>query len=84
MPQPASASRTSTRSWSADGHANPLRVALAGDAYHATHSASVNLMWQIRKRLSVGLEELYGRKTTNDGADGDVFRTRLGLVYSMF
>lgn len=56
----------------------------AGDAYHSAHYASFNLMWQIRQRLSVGLEELYGYKKANDGSDGDVFRTQLGLVYSIF
>jgi hypothetical protein len=37
-----------------------------GDAYDTTHYASINLVWQIRKRLSIGLEELYGsrRRTT--------------------
>jgi hypothetical protein len=56
----------------------------ADDAYHDTHYASLNLVWQIRKRLSVGLEELYGTKQTVDGSDGDAFRTQLGLVYSIF
>lgn len=55
-----------------------------GDAYHQTHYGSVNVMWQIRKRLSVGLEELYGWKETKDGSSGDVFRTQLGVVYSIF
>ena len=55
-----------------------------GSAYHQTHYASLNLMWQIRKRLQVGLEELYGWKETKDGSDGGVFRTQLGLVYSIF
>lgn len=55
-----------------------------GDAYHSTHYGSLNLMWQIRQRLTVGLEELYGYKKTNDGSDGDAFRTQLGLVYSIF
>jgi hypothetical protein len=55
-----------------------------GDAYDQTHYASFNLVWQLRKRLSVGLEELYGFKKTNDGSDGDVWRTQLGLVYQIF
>ena len=55
-----------------------------GDAYDITHYASINLVWQIRKRLSVGLEELYGFKEENDGDDGSVFRTQLGLVYQIF
>jgi hypothetical protein len=55
-----------------------------GSAYHQTHYASVNLMWQLRQRLSVGIEQLYGSKETRDGNDGDVFRTQLGVVYSIF
>ncbi len=56
----------------------------AGSAYHETHYASLNLMWQLRERLSIGIEELYGFKETKDGSDGDAFRTQLGLVYSIF
>ena len=56
----------------------------AGSAYHQTHYASFNIIWQLRKRLSVGLEELYGFKETKDGSDGDVFRTQLALMYSIF
>lgn len=55
-----------------------------GSAYHQTHYASVNLMWQLRQRLSVGIEQLYGSKETKDGNDGDAFRTQLGVVYSIF
>lgn len=32
------------------------------NAYHLTHCASMNLVWQVRKRLSLGLEGLYGFK----------------------
>ncbi len=56
----------------------------AGDAYHRTHYASLNLMWQVRKYLSVGLEEIYGSKETVDGSDGEAFRSQLGLAYSIF
>jgi hypothetical protein len=56
----------------------------AGSAYNETQYASLNLMWQLRQRLSVGLEELYGLRTTKDGSNGDVFRTTVGLVYSIF
>jgi hypothetical protein len=55
-----------------------------GKAYHKTQYASANLIWQIRKRLSVGLEGLYGLRETNDGHDGDVFRVQMGLLYSIF
>jgi hypothetical protein len=53
-------------------------------AYHTTQYASANLIWQLRKRLSVGLEGLYGTRETNDGRDGNVFRMQLGLLYSIF
>lgn len=55
-----------------------------GSAYHETDYASLNIMWQLRERLSVGLEELYGYHVTKDGAHGDVFRSTIGLVYSIF
>jgi hypothetical protein len=55
-----------------------------GKAYHETHYASGNLIWQMYKRLSVGLEGLYGVRKTKDDTDGDVFRVQLGLLYSIF
>jgi hypothetical protein len=54
------------------------------NAYHLTHYASMNLVWQVRKRLSLGLEGLYGFKEEKSGADGDAFRIQLGAVYSIF
>ena len=54
------------------------------DAYHQTHYASVNLVWQARKRLSIGFEGLYGHKEEKSGADGDAFRLQIGVVYSIF
>jgi hypothetical protein len=56
----------------------------AGTAYHETNYASGNIIWQLRKHLSVGLEGLYGQKKTNNGNEGDVFRLQLGLVYYIF
>lgn len=53
-------------------------------AYHETYYGSLNIVWQIRKRLSIGLEGLYGKKVQNNGAYGDVFRIQTGLVYSLF
>jgi len=56
-----------------------------GDFYHFSHYTSVNLIWQLRKRLSVGLEGLYGFKQVKDGRDsGNTFRVQLGMVYSIF
>jgi hypothetical protein len=49
-----------------------------------THYGSLNLVWKMRKRLSLGLEGLYGYKEEQNGAKGDVFRLQLGLVYSLF
>jgi DcaP outer membrane protein len=54
------------------------------NAYHVTHYGSMNLVWQIRKRLSLGLEGLYGFKEEKSGADGDAFRIQVGAVYSIF
>jgi hypothetical protein len=53
-------------------------------AYHLTHYASLNLVWQIRKRLSLGLEGLYGSKEEKDEHRGDVYRVMFGLVYALF
>ena len=54
------------------------------NAYHQTHYASMNLMWQARKRLTIGFEGLYGHKEEKSGADGDAFRIQIGAVYSIF
>jgi len=40
-------------------------------------------MWQLRERLSVGLEEFYGYHVTKGGSHGDAFRSTVGLVYSI-
>src|SRR6185503_15345415 len=53
-------------------------------AYDATQYVSLNVIWQIRKRLTLGLEGLYGSKEQNDGDEGNVFRVHFGLVYSLF
>lgn len=58
--------------------------AQAGDAYHTTTYASANIICQLRKQLSIGLEGLYGERETKDGSDGDVWRAQLGLAYSIF
>jgi hypothetical protein len=38
---------------------------------------------QLRKRLSVGAEGLYGMRETKGGSDGEVFRFQLCLLYSI-
>jgi outer membrane DcaP-like protein len=52
-------------------------------AYHLTHYGSLNLVLQVRKRLSIGLEGLYGLKEDNAERRGDVFRVQFGLLYSL-
>jgi hypothetical protein len=59
-------------------------AAQPGTAYNFTHYGSANLIWQLRKRLQVGAEGLYGSKESKDGSNGDAFRFQLGLVYSIF
>jgi hypothetical protein len=54
------------------------------DAYHTTHYASGNLIYNLTKRLNIGLEGLYGKKEVKSGANGDVWRVQLGLVYSLW
>ena len=56
----------------------------SGNAYHITHYGSLNTVWQVRKRLSIGLEALYGHKEEKSGAEGDAFRLQIGVVYSLF
>jgi hypothetical protein len=53
--------------------------------YHTSHYASANLIWQLRRRLSVGLEGLYGIKEARNGVDSDDhWRVQIGMVYSLF
>ena len=53
-------------------------------AYHKTCYESLNLMWQARKKLSVGIECLYGYKVDKSGDYGDLWRVQTGIVYSLF
>jgi outer membrane DcaP-like protein len=55
-----------------------------GGAYHFTHYASGNLIYQIFKRLSIGAEGLFGFKEVKDGSNGDVFRGQVTIAYSLF
>ena len=53
-------------------------------AYHQTVYASGNLVWQIRKRLSIGAETLYGYKQDKDADHRAVWRFQTSLVYTLF
>jgi hypothetical protein len=54
------------------------------DAYDTTHYASLNLIWQLREKLSIGFECLYGKNEVQSGADGDLFRVQTGILYRLF
>ena len=58
----------------------------AATAYHRTHYAALNLIWQPRpfKHLSIGLEGLYGVNEVKSGATGNDWRLQVGVVYSLF
>lgn len=53
--------------------------------YHTSQYASLNFVYQLRKRLSVGIEGLYGIQEAQNGLDsGDHWRVQIGMVYSLF
>jgi hypothetical protein len=54
------------------------------NAYHETYYGSANIVWQLRKHLSLGLEGLYGYKEELSAGHGDVWRVQLGMVWSLF
>jgi hypothetical protein len=54
------------------------------NAYKQTHYASANVIWQLRQRLSIGLETLYGDNELSSGAEGDVVRVQVGVAYAIF
>jgi hypothetical protein len=53
-------------------------------AYHETTYVSANAVWQMRKRLSLGFEALYGEMVQKNNASGDVWRFQTAMVYSIF
>jgi len=73
------------RSTATYGYANLENTKIqSDDAYDYTHYSSLNLVYKIYKRFSVGVEGLYGFRNVKSGADGDVFRCQVGFVYSLF
>jgi hypothetical protein len=56
----------------------------ADDAYHVTHYGSANLIYQMTKQFSIGVEGLYGRREVHDSRAGDDCRLQLSLLYRMF
>jgi len=73
------------RSTGSFGYLNVDNLGSEGpNAYHQTIYGSANIVWQVRKRLSIGLEGLYGEREVQDGHNGNVWRLQLGMVYSLF
>lgn len=73
------------RSTASYGHVHlSSEASQSGAAYHETTYVSANVVWQMRKRLSLGFEALYGEKVQKDGASGDVWRFQTAMVYSIF
>jgi outer membrane murein-binding lipoprotein Lpp len=73
------------RSTATSGYVNlQNEQAQAPEAYHETYYESVNLVWQLRKRLSVGAECLFGYDKQNSGDHGEVWRFQMGMVYTLF
>ncbi len=65
-------------------HVDNTRIQLA-NSYNETYYGSLNLIYQLYKRLSIGVEGLYGFREVNNRDDsGDVVRIHVGLVYSPF
>jgi hypothetical protein len=57
----------------------------AGNVYNETYYGSANLIYQIFRRLSVGVEGLYGFREVNNGDESEpVVRFMVGFVYSPF
>ena len=53
--------------------------------YNFSYYASANVIWQLRKRLSVGFEGLYGFMEGANGVNSDNhWRLQLSLMYSIF
>jgi len=51
-------------------------------AFHKGEYASVNLLWTPADRIMTGAELLWGRRTDNDGADGDDIRLQYSFKVS--
>jgi outer membrane DcaP-like protein len=54
------------------------------NAYHQTYYGSANVVWQIRRRMSIGLEGLYGYKEEQSAGHGDDWRIQLSTVFALF
>jgi hypothetical protein len=73
------------RSTATHGYVNLENTAMQDpNAYHLSHYASLNLIYKVLKRLSVGIEGLYGYKKVKSDSSNDVFRVQVSIAYSIF
>jgi len=56
----------------------------ATNAFHESHYATVNVIHRLFKRLTVGVEGMYGRLEVRDGRAADVFGVQASLSYGIF
>ena len=55
-----------------------------GDSYHRTYYGSLNLVYQMFKRLSFGVEGLYGYNQVKSHASGQAWRGQFTVTYKIF
>jgi hypothetical protein len=73
------------RSTATHGYVNLENTAMQDpNAYHSSHYATVNLIYNVFKRLHIGIEGLYGYKNVKSGNSTDIFRIQVGIAYSIF
>jgi hypothetical protein len=77
---------STTRSTLAYGYVNLDNTdGQAATFYHDSTYISANIIWQLRKQLSLGVEGLYGKMQARNGVEsGDHYRLQVGIVYSIF
>jgi hypothetical protein len=52
-----------------------------GRRHRTAQSAHVNAIWSLVPKTNFGLEYVYGRRSTHDGAGGRLNRVQLGAQY---
>ncbi len=56
----------------------------APNAFHESHYATANVIRRIFRRLTVGVEGMYGRKEVRDGRSANVFGVQASVMYGIF
>jgi hypothetical protein len=59
-------------------------LSMGPEAYHRTNYASLNAVYQFRKKMTLGAELLWGKKQQQDLLSGDVWRLQFGIAYKLF